>query len=255
MKVTTLYPWIRKLRLSVRNSPQSRIKSHGIVVDGATWLSDHVERIIAVEAAGCNGEILQLSEVELAVHIYKLYGSTESYLLHAPGAPGDTLGDDRPNSQVVNLPSKLLDGLWESLIYGSDIKNKLLRFIFSLLYFAERKVSFTFISFNRLVLLHGPPGSGKTSLCRALAQKLSIRLSKKFSRCKLIEINSHSLFSKYFSESGKLVSKMFDEIFHMLADRELFAVVLIDEVETLTASRKAAAAGNEPTDGLRVGGF
>ncbi|TGZ85424.1 AAA-domain-containing protein [Ascodesmis nigricans] len=102
----------------------------------------------------------------------------------------------------------------------------------------------------RLILLHGPPGSGKTTLSKALAQKLSIRLSTSFTTYKFVQINSHSLFSKFFSESGKLVGKMFDDIFDMLADPKLFVVVLIDEVETLICQRKAAS--NEPIDSLRV---
>jgi len=52
-------------------------------------------------------------------------------------------------------------------------------------------------------------GTGKTSLCKALAQKVSIRLSDRFDYAQLVEINSHSLFSKWFSESGKLVQKMY----------------------------------------------
>lgn len=42
-----------------------------------------------------------------------------------------------------------------------------------------------------------------------LAQLLSIRLSRRYPHCQLVSINAHSLFSKWFSESGKLVLKLF----------------------------------------------
>ena len=48
----------------------------------------------------------------------------------------------------------------------------------------------------------GPPGTGKTTLCKALSHKLCIRLSDRFTSGQLVEINSHSLFSKWFSEVG-----------------------------------------------------
>ncbi|XP_019479895.1 PREDICTED: pachytene checkpoint protein 2 homolog, partial [Hipposideros armiger] len=98
----------------------------------------------------------------------------------------------------------------------------------------------------------GPPGTGKTSLCRALAQKLTIRLSSRYRYGQLIEINSHSLFSKWFSESGKLVTKMFQKIQDLIDDKDALVFVLIDEVESLTAARNACRAGTEPSDAIRV---
>ena len=71
-------------------------------------------------------------------------------------------------------------------------------------------------------------------------------------RCQLVEVNAHSLFSKWFSESGKLVNKLFDTIRDLLDDPDVFVCVLIDEVESLTAARKAALSGNEPSDSIRV---
>lgn len=78
--------------------------------------------------------------------------------------------------------------------------------------------------------LHGIWSVGKTSLCRGLAQKLSIQLNERFTHCQLVEINSHSLFSKWFSESGKLVQKMFDRVRDLAADGNALICILIDEV-------------------------
>lgn len=109
----------------------------------------------------------------------------------------------------------------------------------------------TKVNWNKLILLHGPPGSGKTSLCRALAQKLTIRLSQHFTRGKLIELSTHALLSKWFGESGKLVSKTFDDIVSVALeeDEANLVCVLIDEVETLTGNRSSQG---EVGDALRA---
>ena len=66
-----------------------------------------------------------------------------------------------------------------------------------------------------------------------------------------MEINSHSLFSKWFSESGKLVQKLFERVQEQLVDDpDLFFCILIDEVESLASSRSNG--GSDPQDAVRV---
>jgi hypothetical protein len=59
------------------------------------------------------------------------------------------------------------------------------------------------------------------------AKQMMIWFECRYSNCQLIEINAHSLFSKWFSESGKLVLKMFEKIKEFVEDETSFVCVLI----------------------------
>ena len=164
--------------------------------------------------------------------------------------------DDDDNVAMTKewtLPSRRLHKLWDTLIYDDDVKNRLLNYACTAMIFSDQGIDPSIISWNRVVLLHGPPGTGKTSLCQALAQKLSVRFQDRYrGGSQLVEVNAHSLFSKWFSESGKLVAKLFSRIHEMLEDEDVLTFILLDEVESLTAARSAAVSGSEPSDAIRV---
>ncbi|KAH7887933.1 P-loop containing nucleoside triphosphate hydrolase protein [Phlebopus sp. FC_14] len=217
--------------------------------DADSTLASSVERI-AVSESSCPSSSLSLNEILLQIHTYQP-SETDTVEEYANGSSADG-GEAVLAASVCELPCRSWEGLWEGLIYADNIKLKLLDFIHATLVLSDANVDFNLVSWNRVLLLHGPPGTGKTSLCRALAQKLSIRLSHRYTQARLLEINSHSLFSRWFSESGKLVQRLFNNIMEMVEDEDCFVVVLIDEVESLTAARAGAMAGTEPSDGLRV---
>lgn len=175
------------------------------------------------------GVVLQLEEPDPEVFVFRVHDEPEAV---EEGAAGDDDGDELPSFARWTLPNRAFDGLWESLAFEDDLKEALLRYAETGLVFSDAGVDARVVACNRVVVLHGPPGSGKTSVCQALAQKLAIRLSDRFASGLLVEINAHSLFSKWFSESGKLVARLFGRLAELVADRSAFVCVLIDEVES-----------------------
>ncbi|KHJ92214.1 ATPase, AAA family [Oesophagostomum dentatum] len=172
----------------------------------------------------------KMSLCEQNVHFYKL---------NCDGAMSQSLSVDENSDEssmgslLWELPCTEFENLWENLIYDTDLKNELMSYVHALIHLSDKGADMKVINVNRLIILLGPPGTGKTTLCRGVAQHLSIRLNSRFSTSAMVEINSHSLFSKWFSESGKLVLKMFDQIDEMAEDGKCLVFVLIDEVESL----------------------
>lgn len=191
-----------------------------------------------------NNSVLLFWQVTLSVFVYQL---------NEEGA-GEEIEESEGISSFQDwiLPAKEFHGLWDSLIFDVGLKQRLLRYAEVALLFSDKCVDPHLISWNRVILLHGPPGTGKTSLCKALAQKLSIRSSSRFPQSQLVEINAHSLFSKWFSESGKLVTKLFQKIQEFVEEEDTLVFLLIDEIESLASARQAALSGSEPSDSIRV---
>ncbi|NXT60478.1 PCH2 protein, partial [Chaetops frenatus] len=239
----------------IRISVLKLLNRHNIVFGDYKWtefddafLNNNVQSvsIVDTELKLKDRQPIDLSISSLSLHIFHL---------NEEGPSSENLEEENEDITAAHhwvLPAAEFHGLWESLIYDTEVKSNLLDYVMTALLFSDKNVDSNLISWNRVVLLHGPPGTGKTSLCKALAQKLTIRLSYRYRYGQLIEINSHSLFSKWFSESGKLVTKMFQKIQELVDDRDALVFVLIDEVESLTAARSAFKAGTEPSDAIRV---
>jgi transitional endoplasmic reticulum ATPase len=73
------------------------------------------------------------------------------------------------------------------------------------------------------ILLHGPPGTGKTMIAKAIAGELDIEM---------YTISISDIVSKYFGDSEKLIKKYFKEI----REREK-AILFIDEIDALAPTR------------------
>lgn len=215
----------------------------------------HLEHVVSIEIADFTGPpeptgYYSLADTLLDCQTYALYSEAETGIRRSIKRDSDP---QSARSRVIALPNIALNEEWDSLVFENGLPSRLLRYLVRMVgMMGNPGLNLATFNWNKLCLLHGPPGSGKSTLCRALAQKLSIRLGDRFSKAVLVEVNANSLFSKFFGESGKLIENTFDEVQGLAKDRARLVVVVIDEVETIASSRQRGTASNECSDGLRV---
>jgi transitional endoplasmic reticulum ATPase len=74
------------------------------------------------------------------------------------------------------------------------------------------------------VLLHGPPGTGKTMIAKAVATEVNAHFKS---------INGPEIISKYYGESEKQLREIFDE-----ASEKSPAIIFIDEIDSICPKRE-----------------
>lgn len=146
--------------------------------------------------------------------------------------------------RVWTLPDTGLGALWDSIILKEEIKSQLLSQ--AVLNFTIRgKIGRGVLPLHGVILLVGPPGTGKTSLARGLAHRVA--QSFKDADFKLLEVEPHSLTSSAMGKTQRAVSDLFSQ---SIAESAIDGptMVLLDEVETLAADRSKLSLEANPID-------
>ncbi len=146
---------------------------------------------------------------------------------------------------LVQLPDDDWRDRWERIILPDELKERLLNYlVFSLRHRA--RFSTVGLPVHGLVILAGPPGTGKTTLAGGLADRAARVLGD--GPVLFVDVDPHVFPSQLLGESQRAVARLFERTIPDIARRGHPTVVLLDEVEALAVSRSRASLETNPVD-------
>lgn len=147
---------------------------------------------------------------------------------------------------VHALPADHHDGPWDHILVPAGTKERLLSQTLLRLRHGRALRNLPGMP-HGLIVLAGPPGTGKTTLARGLAQAAAKALAP-IGATTYIEIDPHAFPSEMLGESQRNITRLMTDTLPEFAARRPHTVVLVDEVESFAVRRSSASFGANPVD-------
>jgi AAA+ superfamily predicted ATPase len=147
---------------------------------------------------------------------------------------------------VHALPADHHDGPWDHILTPPGVKERLLNHALLTLLHGPALATMAGLP-HGLIILSGPPGTGKTTLARGLAQKAARGVAQRGATT-YVEIDPHAFPSELLGESQRNISQLMMDTIPELAARRPHTIVLVDEVESFAVRRSSASFGANPVD-------
>jgi pachytene checkpoint protein 2 len=143
------------------------------------------------------------------------------------------------------LPDDEFAELWKRIVLPKDVKEQLKAHVLLELTIRSQITSKAAIPLHGIILLVGPPGTGKTSIAKGVASAAASILEGQ--QINFIEVEPHTLTSSALGKSQREIRRFLDDVIKEHAMQGPL-IVLLDEVETLVSDRSKMSLEANPID-------